>query len=211
MYVIGLASVSMVDDDDGGGGGGVGVGAVVLAAGGGSRYRAGDKLLVPFRGRPLVAWALDAALAAGLPATAVVAGHTDLGAVVPAGVDVIAHPRWSEGQATSLAAALAWARGKDLAAVVVGLGDQPLVTAAAWRAVAAADAPIAVATYGGRRGNPVRLARSVWSDLPTTGDEGARALFRRRPELVVGVPCPGSAEDVDTEDDLRRLGGAPMG
>ena len=37
----------------------------------------------------------------------------------------------------------------DAGAVVIGLGDQPFVTPAAWRAVAAADAAIGVATYDG--------------------------------------------------------------
>jgi uncharacterized protein with von Willebrand factor type A (vWA) domain len=40
-----------------------------------------------------------------------------------------------------------------LAAVVVGLGDQPFVPASAWRAVADAPSPLAVAAYGEERRN----------------------------------------------------------
>lgn len=181
--------------------------AVVLAAGGGSRFTAGPKLLAPFRGRPLVAAAVEQALEAALAETVLVVGDRRFGDALPPGVTVVENPRWREGIATSLAAAVRHAQAAGHEAVVVGLGDQPLVPAAAWGAVAASIAPVAVATYSGQRRNPVRLARSVWPLLPTAGDEGARALVRDRPDLVVEVPCPGDPRDVDTTADLRALAG----
>ncbi len=179
--------------------------AVVLAAGGGIRFAGSTaKLLAPFRGHPLVWWAAEHARAAGLDETVVVAGGTDLRTALPEGVVLLANPRWADGQATSLQVAVAHARARGHTAVVVGLGDQPLVPAEAWRAVAASAHAVAVATYGGLRRNPVRLGVEVWDRLPVDGDEGARALMRRCPALVGEVPCQGNPADVDTVEDLAR-------
>jgi molybdenum cofactor cytidylyltransferase len=182
---------------------------VVLAAGEGRRFGASGgrqpKLLVEIGGRSLVRRAVDAAVGADLDEVVVVSGAVDLGALGP-DVSVVANERWAEGLATSLQVGLVRARAAGHTAVVVGLADQPGVTAAAWRAVAAApdEPPIAVATYAGRRGNPVRLAGSVWAELPTTGDAGARLLISGDPARVREVPCSGEPWDVDTVEDLER-------
>lgn len=136
--------------------------------------------------------------------TWVVTGAVDLSGVVPAGAEVLPNPDWLEGQATSLQAAVRAARRDGLEAIVVGLADQPGVTADAWRSVAACDAPIAVATYDGSRRNPVRLSSGVWDLLPTHGDQGARVLIRERPDLVSEVPCHGDPTDIDTREDFDR-------
>ena len=183
--------------------------AIVLAAGGGSRFIAsgGDrhKLLAPYLGRTVVEWSIEAAAAANLDATYVVRGATGL-PVPPLAADAVRfvrNDRWREGMATSLQVGITRARRDGHAAVVVGLGDQPLVQSEAWRRLAGAStSPLAVATYQGKRGNPVRLSSMVWPLLPTVGDEGARVVMRRRPDLVVEVPCPGRSADIDTVDDL---------
>lgn len=177
--------------------------AVVLAAGGGTRFD-GDrhKLLTEVRGRPVVAWAVEAALASGIAPVLVVAGAVELEGVVPDEAEIIPNSRWAQGQATSLQVGIAAASALGCDAVVVGLGDQPFVGPDPWRAVAHSDSPIAVASYGGRRRNPVRLHRSVWPLLPASGDEGARVVMRMRPDLVGEVPCEGNPADIDTPEDL---------
>lgn len=184
--------------------------AVLLAAGGGTRF-GGDthKLLAPLDGRPVLAHAIDAVVASGLEAVVVV-GAADVEHLVPDRVGVVPNPAWATGQASSVQAGIAEAARRGHDAVVVGLGDQPFVTGEAWRAVAAPDAPIAIATYDGVRGHPVRLAAEVWPLLPTAGDEVGRAVVRGRPELVLEIPCDAGhtrtdrTADIDTLEDLRR-------
>ncbi len=180
------------------------VAAVLLAAGEGSRFDGPEhKLRALLRGCPVLGHALDAVLAAGLDVF-VVTGAVDVDDLLPPTVTVVHNPHWAEGQAVSVHAGIVAARAAGHDAVVVGLGDQPFVTPEAWRAVAASTSPIAVATYDGRRGHPVRLGEEVWSLLPPVGDEVGRALMRGRPDLVAEIRCDGDATDIDTLEDLHR-------
>jgi CTP:molybdopterin cytidylyltransferase MocA len=165
-----------------------------------------------YRGRALVAWALDAAVASGCSPVLLVVGHEAdaVAALAPEAVVVVPSPRWADGISQSLRAALdALEPVAEVTAVCVGLADQPRIGAEAYRRLAAAGqqgADIVVATYAGVRQNPVLLGRSVWSDARAlTGDEGARQLMRTR--SVVEVDCTGTGDpaDVDTLDDLRSL------
>jgi molybdenum cofactor cytidylyltransferase len=187
-----------------------GVAAVVLAAGRGQRF-GGDipKPLLEFDGRPLVAYAVDAAVASGCAPVVVVVGGDDVAAAVVEAA-VVRNDDPDRGISSSLQCALrVLADRADVDAVVVGLADQPLVGADAYGRLAAAfaeGARLAVATYGGTRGNPVLLAREFWAEAEQlAGDEGARALFRRHDPRE--VPCDGTGDpsDVDTPDDLARL------
>jgi CTP:molybdopterin cytidylyltransferase MocA len=177
--------------------------AVVLAAGEGRRFTGpSHKLRAPLGGRSVLGHAVRAALESGIGPVVVVTGAHDVSDLLPDGVAEVAAPDWAEGQSRSLAAGVGAADRLGASAVVVGLGDMPGVGPGPWRTVAAAPGEVVVATYDGRRRLPVKLARSVWGDLPTEGDEGARELMRRRPELVVDVPVEGDDRDVDTVADL---------
>jgi CTP:molybdopterin cytidylyltransferase MocA len=190
--------------------------AIVLAAGAGSRFSdVGHKLtasLPATADRPAESVAcrsIAAALGSGLRRVVVVTGRlsaTDLG-LGDTAVTTVHNPDWEAGQMTSVRAGLAVADRHGSSVAVIGLADQPGVDPSAWRAVAqVADesSPIAVATYDGRRANPVALHRSIWHLLPAGGDEGARSLMQLRPQLVREVPCTGSPTDIDTAEDLRR-------
>jgi molybdenum cofactor cytidylyltransferase len=190
-----------------------GVAVAVLAAGHGSRFGSErPKPTVAFLGRPLVSHALDAAWGSGLRPVLLVVGRgaDEVAALAPVDVRVVPSPRWADGIAWSLRAVLdALEPDGAVGAVCVGLADQPLMGSEAYRRLAAAyddGARLAVATYGGRRANPVLIAREHWPEARALeGDEGARVLLRRSP--TVEVPCDdtGDPADVDTPEDLRTL------
>jgi nicotine blue oxidoreductase len=118
-----------------------------------------------------------------------------------AGARTVICEEWRRGPGASLRAGLA-ALAADVEAAVVCLADGPLIAPeAVTRVVAAWEAgagDVVAASYGGVRGHPVVVARSIWPDI---SDDGARTL-----EAAL-VPCDdlGFPEDVDTEEDLRRI------
>jgi CTP:molybdopterin cytidylyltransferase MocA len=191
----------------------MGVSAILLAAGAGSRF-GGGKLLVPYRGRPLIEASLTNLADAPVDERVVVIGD-DAQSLREAcecyDVRVVENPEWARGQSTSVRAGLQ-ALGPEARAAVVLLADQPLVGAGAVARLVAAferGARVAVATYDGRPRNPVLFSRGIWPLLVAelSGDEGARSFLRRHPDLVTPVPCDGVGDptDVDTVEDLRRL------
>lgn len=194
------------------------VGIVILAAGRGSRFGAdGPKTLARLGARPLVAHAVEAATASGLRPLVVVVGcqAPDVAAAAGPEVEVIENPDWEEGMSTSLRAGLATVLAdRSVTAVAVALADQPRIGAEAYRRLVAAHrsgAELAVATYGGKRGHPVLIGRTHFTEaMLMTGDEGARTLLAAHP--VVEVPCDGTGEttDVDTPADLAALEGQTL-
>ena len=183
----------------------------MLAAGGGSRF-GGGKLLAKLGGRPIIEAVFDNLRGAPVDEIIVVVGADAqrLREVCERyGARAVANKEWERGQSTSVLAGLRSCRGE---AAVVLLGDQPFIGAEAVERLVASfaeGAKVAVATYGGKRRNPVLFSREVWPLLEAelAGDEGARSVLRRHPELVVEVPCEGVGDpaDVDTREDLRRL------
>ena len=161
------------------------VAGILLAAGAGTRFRAaggGSKLLAPVGGRPLIERPLHALLDAGLDEVVVVlgSGADEIRARADvAGARVLVHPRWADGMASSLAAALA-ALPAGCEAAIVALGDGPGSSADAVRrvrrAIAVGDTALVGARYASGPAHPVAIHATLWSRLPQTGEDGARAL-----------------------------------
>jgi CTP:molybdopterin cytidylyltransferase MocA len=167
------------------------VGAVVLAAGAATRFGAPkQRLLLPR--------VLERLASAPVDDVVVVAGAYPLEAE---GARVVECSEWKRGPGASLRCGLG-ALHADTGAAVVVLADGPDLgpeaverVLDAWRRGAG---DLVAASYGGERGHPLVVARTLWDDIP---DEGLRGV---EPALV---PCDdiGPPGDVDTADEIRRV------
>jgi len=177
----------------------VSVSGIVLAAGAGRRL-GGPKAELVIAGERLLDRAVRVLHDSGCAeVVAVVRPDTRVeGAVVVVNSDP------ERGMGSSLRLGLAAASG-DRAAIV--LVDTPGISAEAVRRTLGVAAPVAVATYGGRRGHPVVIVRPLWTNVAALaiGDAGARAFLREHPELITEVACPGDPADIDTAEDLARF------
>ena len=190
------------------------VAGLVLAAGGGSRYGS-PKALVRLRGRLLVERAAELLAAGGCDPVVVVLGAAADQVLAAArlprtGVRTVVNPDWPTGMGSSLRVGLA-AVPAEAEAVVVTLVDTPGLGPESVRRLIAAGGPhgAAQATYGGRRGHPVLLGRTVITEVAAaaTGDRGAGPWLAAHPERVRLVPCDGTGDprDVDVPDDLAAV------
>lgn len=197
--------------------------ALFLAAGEGRRF-GGGKLLRPFRGRPLVAYALDT-LVEGRNRGLIVGGI----AVIPdrnTALRQLARDRslrvannrdpglgLSHSLRLGLEAMDQFALDPAPDAALILLGDQPRVpiaaiekVVAAWRSGAGPVIRPSYATAGDEPGHPVIVTREGWSLVGgLTGDAGLGPLLRERPELVTTVAVEGMNPDIDTPEDLAAL------
>jgi nicotine blue oxidoreductase len=190
------------------------VAGLVLAAGSGSRLGQ-PKALVELGGERLVDRAVRVLREGGCDPLVVVSGAAPFAVD---GVTVVPNPDWATGMGSSLRVGLAALADSGASAVVVSLVDQPEIgPAVVARVIAAfaAGARVATATYGGRRRNPVLLARETWAEVAALaeGDAGARPYLAAHPDEITAVECDdlGSPADIDTPADLARARGEASG
>ena len=182
---------------------------LVLGAGGSKRLGR-PKQLLPFGGGTLLGHVVGVARECRFDQLVVVIGGAAgevRDAVDLRGADVVINDAYGEGCASSIAAALDVVRGDVL---VLMLGDQPGVTAAAVRALLArrGDAPLAICRYDDGRGHPIAFSRALFGDLASLhGDKGVWKMVDRGPAVDVRVlgPIP---LDVDTAADYAAVLGA---
>ncbi len=189
-----------------------GITGVILAAGF-SRRLGRPKQLLDYQGKPLLQWAIDAALNANLDEVLVVLGEsapTILPRLELGSARDVMNERAIEGQSASIAKAVLVANPHRSGTLLM-LGDQPALTSEDLDLVVAAfdgraDA-ISMISWQGDPRSPVVFGRGYDEELTElSGDTGARPLIRKHWSNVrlveIDRPVP---FDVDTEEDYNRL------
>jgi CTP:molybdopterin cytidylyltransferase MocA/SAM-dependent methyltransferase len=187
--------------------------ALVLAAGAGSRF-GGGKLAARIDGKPVLQHVLDALAEAGLDDPIVVLPpEPDLPGIEWRRAERITNPDPARGLSSSLR--LGWERAASTKprpdAVVIVLGDQPLLRADVLRSIAAmpvdAARPVVAARYASGGGhNPVRVESTAGQSIAeVAGDRGLGPILERQPELVRWLDVEGDNPDVDTGADLAHV------
>jgi molybdenum cofactor cytidylyltransferase len=206
------------------------VAAIVLAAGASTRLGAGrSKQLLRYQGRTLLRHSVEQALASSCrPVIVVLGAEVERCQRELAGLDVhvTINPEWADGMGSSIRAGMTalTTAASGARAVVITLCDQPLVgaafidrlveryqTEAAESGGPADREPTVAAEYEGRAGVPALFPRARFAELARLdGAAGARHLLRATPaeraaQVVVSLPCPEAAVDVDTITDYEAL------
>ncbi|MXV62634.1 NTP transferase domain-containing protein [Natronorubrum sp. JWXQ-INN-674] len=208
---------------------------IVLAAGLGTRFEDGNKLLATIGGDadaadaassetderdplrrsddPIVRRAARTFAVDAVDHTIAILGH-EADAVreaVAAHVDETRrNPSYDRGQSTSVRAGARAARDRGADAALFLPGDMPCVDPTTVEKIVATyrdgGGDVIVPTRDGRRGNPVLFDAALFDDLlDVSGDTGGRALFDTADVRRVAVRDGGIHIDVDTVADRDRL------
>jgi molybdenum cofactor cytidylyltransferase len=192
------------------------VAAIVLAAGQSTRMAPHNKLLVADRsGKAMVTRVVENVLSAAVRPILVVTGHREAElreAIGGRPVEFVHAADHAQGLSASLKAGIA-ALPDHVSAVIVCLGDMPLVTGRMLERLIAAYDPdegrsIVVPVHAGKIGNPVLWDRRYFPEIMAlSGDTGARALLKRHAEQIAEVEIGDDAvlRDFDTVDSLATL------
>ncbi len=185
--------------------------AIILAAGA-SRRMGSPKQLLEWRNRPLLEHAVVNARAILNERVIVVLGaHAEsIQAAIDLGdVTSIVNSEWQEGMASSIRAGVQ-ALPESASAVLILLGDQPLINAAhlqnllnSWQS---APSRIVASQYHHSIGVPALLPAKFFGYLlGLSGDRGAKPLLMEFENSLLKIPLPEAELDIDSAGDFDHL------
>ena len=193
--------------------------AIILAAGSASRMQTKDqplvaKMLLPFRGKPLLQQVIGSASAVASPCI-VVTGcfHKELQPLLlNLQVHAVFNAGWEQGMGSSLATGISFIQQHQPEAEEVFIlpADQPFIDQQLLEEMKSAAGRtgkgIVACTYAGTVGTPVLFNRKYFARLSALqGNQGARLLLQEYGDDRIDIRFPEGAHDIDTPEDYARI------
>ncbi len=186
------------------------VAGIILAAGSASRMKQ-PKLLLPWKGEPLIRHVANIALDC-LDPVIVITGAWEkevLDALTDLPVKIFHNHEWMNGQSTSIRAGI-YALHHDVDAALFLLGDQPYVSPKLLQGMVEkyfqAHPSILAPYVGDKRSNPVLFDHSIFNELcQLEGDIGARAIFKHHQITPYTWHDEKLLLDIDTPEDYQKM------
>lgn len=125
------------------------------------------------------------------------------------GVEILVNSSFHDGLSSSIIAGINHIKDRDFDAVLIMLGDQPLIDSYYLNSIVntfknRSDKIIAT-NYNGTLGVPVVIPKSYYSLLlQLKGDKGAKEFLNSRHEQVISLNND-SLFDIDTQEDYKAL------
>ena len=188
-------------------------GIIILAAGNSSRLGRPKQLLV-FKGKTLIEWTIEAALATNFKPVVVVLGAfaDQVKEKIPLTVAHIINDNWSDGMASSIAAGLAeiLKHSPDLENLIITVSDQAYINATILSALQQkhinTKKGIIASSYAKTTGTPALFNKRYFSQLLSlTGNNGAKSMLKLHDNDVETVAFAQGNIDIDTETDYHNL------
>lgn len=188
---------------------------IILAAGTSRRMRGRNKLLVRIEKKPMIRRVVESALSSNVDEVIVVLGWEakrirEALADLPCRFAV--NKDYQRGQSSSVKAGLREiAEGTE--AILILPGDVALIEPRSINVVVTAynnrKRPIIVASYSGRAGHPILLAKELFKEIEQIDEEtfGLKSVVNRHGSEVqmVETGSENVLRDVDTPEDLKLL------
>ncbi len=175
--------------------------SAILAAGQSKRFGS-QKLIYPYKGKPLLQWTVDTVSNLETRGVIVISGNEDFSSINFRNLKVLINKKAELGLSESIKMALIEAKDED--GILIFLGDMPEISLnLAKKVFEMADEKIVFPTYNGIKGFPVYIPLKYFDEaMKTKGDKGLRNLIISKSDVVTfdwGSSC---VFDVDFFEDI---------
>jgi len=186
--------------------------AIILAAGTSSRMGEANKLLLDFKGQPIVKWVIDSVQESSIEELVVVGSELSLDHLkhlVPSDSLLVENQEYKSGMTSSIKAGVRVANKSN--AIMICLGDLPLLKTDSINLILEAyhdnSDRIVLPSHNGRRGNPVIFPPDFRSAiLEHQEPEGCKGIVQMNKDRVLLVEVDSSVlKDIDTSDQYEDL------